>query len=147
MLHKFGRFFQLPPADQRLILTIGTILPLLVIALRLFGFNRVYAALEQHRVNMPRIKLDDKQEITHLKRRLRQISQRHPFSGRCLTESLTLWWLLRNRGIETDLRFGQRYDQGRFESHAWVEHLGQPINASQHIYQHFTPFAETIRPK
>lgn len=39
----------------------------------------------------------------------------------CLDRALTLWWLLRRRGVAADLRIGARKEGGRFEAHAWVE--------------------------
>ena len=38
----------------------------------------------------------------------------------CLPRSLTLWWLLRRHGIESEFRIGVRRDGERIVAHAWV---------------------------
>lgn len=151
MVHKFARFWQLLAAEQRLMLLIASMLPLLEVALRLFGFNTVYTTLHrfhpQHSTTTSTAAVSKPTTvIAHLNRRLRQVSRWHPWPGRCLAQSLMLWWLLRQRGIATDLRFGQRTENGRFAAHAWVEYEGQPINAGKDVSQLFFPFAEAIRP-
>lgn len=152
MVRKFGRFWQLSVAEQQLILLIASMLPLLEVALRLFGFNTVYTTLyrfhPQHSTTTSTAAVSKPTTvIAHLNRRLRQVSRWHSWPGRCLAQSLTLWWLLRQRGIATDLHFGQRTENGRFAAHAWVEYEGQPINAEKDVSQHFFPFAEAIRPQ
>ncbi|MGH9739464.1 MAG: lasso peptide biosynthesis B2 protein [Candidatus Acidiferrales bacterium] len=44
-----------------------------------------------------------------------------PVKTNCLERSLTLWWLMRRRGIAAELCIGGRKERGRFEAHAWVE--------------------------
>jgi len=46
----------------------------------------------------------------------------------CLHRSLVVWWLLRRRGLESELRFGVRKRGEVFEAHAWVEHAGGVVN-------------------
>ena len=150
MARKLWRFCQLSVAEQQLIVLITVMLPLLELSLRLVGFNVVYRILHRsHPQNaVVALSLDAMQTertIVHFNHRLRQISRRHPFPGRCLAQSLLLWWLLRRRGIESLLRFGQRTANGLFAAHAWVEYVGQPINADKAVSQTFFPFAEAIR--
>ena len=58
----------------------------------------------------------------------------------CLTRSLLLVWLLRRRGVSTDLRIGVRLSQGNLEAHAWVEHEGSAINEASDIGARFAAF-------
>jgi len=58
----------------------------------------------------------------------------------CLERSLTLWWLLGRRGIESQLRIGVRTASGQFEAHAWVERDGIALNDSNDVGQRFSPF-------
>lgn len=62
-----------------------------------------------------------------------------PWEARCLTESLALWWLLRRRGIRAELRLGVRRILGPLESHAWVEHEGEPLNDTADVRRIFEP--------
>lgn len=68
-------------------------------------------------------------------------ARRHgPYSGTCLSQSLALRWLLGRAGIETELCFGARREQGRFEAHAWLEHHGVPIDESPDVARRLTRF-------
>ncbi len=60
----------------------------------------------------------------------------YPGRALCLEQSLTLWLLLRRRGIDADLRLGvQPYP---FGAHAWVEHRGEPVNENPEFVRTFT---------
>jgi hypothetical protein len=73
--------------------------------------------------------------------RLEQAAARHLFfRANCLEQSLTLWWLLRRRGIVAELRIGARKEAGRFEAHAWVEFDGAVLNDVGDEHLHFVPF-------
>jgi len=41
------------------------------------------------------------------------------------------------QGIQSDLRFGVRRDSADLEVHAWVEHLGLPLNDSADVAERF----------
>lgn len=45
----------------------------------------------------------------------------------CLSISIAAWWLLRRRGIVTQMRFGMAKPGERLLAHAWLEHFGYPI--------------------
>ena len=48
--------------------------------------------------------------------------------------------MLRQRGVESDLRIGVRLIEGRLEAHAWIEVDGQPLNESAAVTDQFAPF-------
>jgi Transglutaminase-like superfamily len=60
----------------------------------------------------------------------------------CLEQSLVLWWLLRRRGMDVEIRMGARKEAGRFEAHAWVEFDGMVLNVAGDEHIHFVPFEE-----
>jgi len=62
----------------------------------------------------------------------------------CLEQALTLYFLLRHRGILADLRFGARKESARLEAHAWVSYLGVPLNEDLGEHRHFLPFTDAI---
>ncbi len=69
-------------------------------------------------------------------RRVALVAAFYPGRALCLEQSLTLWLLLRRRGIDADLRLGvQPYP---FGAHAWVEHRGEPVNESPEFVRTFT---------
>jgi len=57
------------------------------------------------------------------------LASRHvPAATTCLHRAVTLWALLRRRGLAADLRFGARRRGDEIEAHAWVEHDGVVIS-------------------
>jgi hypothetical protein len=73
------------------------------------------------------------------------IAARHaPYRGNCLSQSLTLWWLLLGQGIQSDLRIGVTSPPGRFEAHAWIEYDGAVINDRPDIGLLFRKFDRPI---
>lgn len=61
-----------------------------------------------------------------LSRRIALAAAMYPARARCLEQGLTLYRLLRRRGVDAQFRVGvQPY---RFRAHAWVEYRGIPIN-------------------
>jgi len=56
----------------------------------------------------------------------------------CLPESLTVWWLLRRRGIQADLRLGVRKLDGRLDGHAWVETSNQVVSGNPNLAQDYS---------
>lgn len=72
-----------------------------------------------------------------------------PRRPNCLQRSLVLWWLLRRRGIDSEVRIGVRRSRGKegLDFHAWVEHDGRVLNDASDIRQHFATFDRAIVPR
>lgn len=51
-----------------------------------------------------------------------------PFPSTCLSRSMLLVWLLRRRGVTSELHIGVRKVAGGIESHAWAVRNGIPVN-------------------
>jgi hypothetical protein len=62
-----------------------------------------------------------------------------PGRNECLEQSLSLWYLLRRRGVAADLTFGMR--QYPFGAHAWVSYRGEPLNEDREALRHYVAFA------
>ena len=56
----------------------------------------------------------------------------------CLRHSLLLWWILKQRGIYSELRVGVNSQEGKLDGHAWVEVDGQPVNDRKGISELYT---------
>jgi hypothetical protein len=106
-------------------------LPFIGAALRLLGFRGTRDLLERFSPAHPtpsRPYSADLAEDAQRSARLVGIAARHrPYRATCLRQSLALWWLLRRRGISTELRIGVRMDSGALRAHAWVEFCGRPL--------------------
>ncbi|HYR76609.1 MAG TPA: lasso peptide biosynthesis B2 protein [Pyrinomonadaceae bacterium] len=62
------------------------------------------------------------------------------YRANCLQQTLVLWSLLRRDGIESEIRFGARKEDGQLQAHAWVEYLGVVLNEESDVCRHFSPF-------
>jgi hypothetical protein len=67
-----------------------------------------------------------------------------PYRANCLQQSVTLWWLLRRRGVAGDLRIGTRKGAQGLEAHAWIEVCGRALNESPDVHVRYQPFEESI---
>ncbi|MBK7991648.1 MAG: lasso peptide biosynthesis B2 protein [Comamonadaceae bacterium] len=73
------------------------------------------------------------------------IAARHTLGPRtCLTRSLLLGWLLRRRGVASDLRIGVRLTNGVLDAHAWVECDGIPVNDRPDVGAQFASFGDLV---
>lgn len=71
---------------------------------------------------------------------LEAVMRRMPYRPNCLQRSVTLWWMLRRSGIDSEVRIGTRWVQGEFQAHAWVETGSAIINESDAVREQYTVF-------
>jgi hypothetical protein len=64
--------------------------------------------------------------------------------GTCLVRSLTLWALLLQSRLESEILVGLRKRDGKIEGHAWVEYGGHPINEDPGVIGTYTEFADAL---
>ena len=69
-------------------------------------------------------------------------AQHAPFPTTCLHRALTLWWLLRRRGIESDVRIGTARTQDTLHAHAWLERDGVVLNDDADVGERFSAFEQ-----
>ena len=128
-----------------MLLTTAACMPIFWLGLRLLGLSRFQTWLERARKPAcPAITLPKIQALGELV----NIAARHTLGSRtCLTRSLLLGWLLRRRGVQSQLRIGVRLTQGALNAHAWVECEGVPVNDSLDVSAQFASFGELIHLK
>ena len=71
---------------------------------------------------------------------------RIPFPSTCLSRSLTLWLLLRIQRIDSEVWLGVRREGSALDAHAWVTHLGLPLNDSSDVHHRFATVDPPHRP-
>lgn len=138
------KFHAISRAEQRMLLAAMALLPTFWLGLRVFGLRRLQDRLQRGNPSIgSSISLDDIVRISTLV----NIAARHvPFPATCLTRSLLLRWILRRRGVASQLRIGVRLTQGVLDAHAWVEYAGIPINDRPDVGEQFAPFTEILPP-
>jgi hypothetical protein len=145
MTGKLAKFLALSGAEKWGFLSAVTLLPLFWLGLHIFGFTRFQAWLERaplgEQQSLPVAGLSDIGTLVN------RAARCVPGPVTCLTRSLLLRWLLRRRGIVSELRIGVQLAQGKLDAHAWVEYEGIPINDVQDVAQRFAVFNEPLSPQ
>lgn len=134
-------FLRMSAARRRLFLQAWRLMPLTYVALRTLGFRRVRAAIERRPPGPAGRGSDSTMDVVEM---VRLAATWAPVPVNCLLRSLVLVRLLRQRGIEADLRFGVRKGSGRFEAHAWVERAGVVLNDAPDVALRYRAFSEPI---
>ncbi len=124
-------------------LKFSLIVPIIHVHLKLFGYKRTLDFLKCTVINTAKTAIESNDIECYTKamfRLIRLFRKRSPLPGSCLSRSLTLWWLLQRKGIDTALHIGTNNKTNSFLAHAWVEYLGYPLNAGNRVRQRYTPF-------
>ncbi len=146
-VNRWYRFWRLSRPERQALLQGLVLLPTTAVALRIVGFRRWQAALsrlaqrEETESDFPEVSVQRAQRIT----KMVQAASRHGlWHTSCLEESLVVWWLLRRRGIPSDLRIGVRKTASALQAHAWVELRGTALNDHEDVHQRFQAFHRDI---
>ncbi len=147
-MSRFARFRLLTWPERRLFFGALVMLPATALALRLLGLRRVHAALRRagcasnNSVGPARAR----HHVGRVTRLVAAAARHGPYKATCLPRSLALQWLLRRRGIESDLRVGVRKVAGGLEAHAWLEHEGLPLIDAPDVRERYAAFDQAIAP-
>ena len=142
-----SKFHRLSRSDKRLLASAGFLLPVIKVGLQWLGYRKVQAILG--RIPGPAAKGSLAEMIAQAQVvawAVRVAASYDPCRSNCLPQSLALWYLLRRRGIDGDLRFGVDPKDGKLEAHAWVEFKGLVLNDREDVSQRFAPFPLTVPP-
>ena len=135
---KLAKLHALSWPEQRTLLAAMAWMPLFWLGLRCFGLRRFQAWLQWPRPPMESgLALDEIVGIAALVNRAARLVR---IPGDCLTRSLLLGWLLRRRGVASQLRMGVKLNEGSLAAHAWVEYAGIPINDQPDVGEQFAAF-------
>ena len=120
--------FRLPQTEQRLIVWALLIVTFVRLGLWLIAVRQLQRLLESSIWLIPQKSLDVR--IDRLVWAVQASSRRVPMAT-CLTQSLSLYYMLLSAGLPSMIRFGvsKNLNEG-FQAHAWVEYLGQPLLSS-----------------
>jgi hypothetical protein len=139
-----ARFLALPASDRRLCVRSLAVSAAVRAGLGLFGYAKLRAWLERVRIAERCTESSRARDDAARIARFVRASARHLPGGRnCLVEALTLWWLLRRRGIESEIRIGVRREPRGLDAHAWVECGGGIVLDEADAS---APFAPLVRP-
>ena len=123
-------------ADWGLVIETCATLPLVSIGLMALGWRRLKTMLSRTPTTGPR----DGEFEWQAARITNAVGRRMPIPATCLQRSVTLWWTLGRRKIDSRVVMGARKDQSDFHAHAWVEVDGVVINDRQDLRETFAVF-------
>lgn len=151
IFNRWRNYRRLPKPERTLFLQAAVVLPLVTSGLRLRGFGRVQQKLARiagrsSRSDRPEPTAVDVATVAAL---VERAATKGLLRANCLERSLVLWFLLRRKGIETDLRVGVRKASETQPAmfHAWIEHEGRVINDAPDVSDRYQPFRLSLMPQ
>jgi hypothetical protein len=139
---KLAKFSALAWPERLMLLVAMAWLPLFWLGLRVLGLQRMQCCLQ--RGKPPVGSSLSFEEIARIAALVNMAASQAWMPATCLTRSLLLGWMLRRRGVASQLRIGVRINQGILDAHAWVEYAGTPVNDRVDVGEQFSPFAEIL---
>ena len=145
MMQRWRRFRRLSGFERGIVLEAAAGLLKSWLAVRLLGFRVCRSVFEKPLAarNSWNSKSDEA-DVLRVARRIAHLEAVTAanlfFRTSCLELSLVLCRMLRQRGMNADLRIGARKEANRFEAHAWVELDGTVIDSGAAEHLHFVPF-------
>jgi hypothetical protein len=144
------RLCKLSNRDRWLLFQSFLLLPAIHYCLALLGYTRLQRQMEK--ICPLRIQTTPLSDATCIVRAqeislITSIAAQHGvYKAGCLRRSLLTWWFLRWEGIDSQICFGVRLVNQRFEAHAWVEHNGTIVNDSLAICARFRTLEDILPP-
>lgn len=138
MREAWRRWLNLTRRDRLTFLAALLLLPVASLVLRFGRYQSVISSLEEATpLKEQRTGTDLMMIAVRTAELVNAAARRGPYDATCLRRSMVLWWLLRWRGIDSQLRIGARMDENEFSAHAWVEYHDTVLNDSPDVQTHF----------
>jgi len=138
-MHRLSKFFKLSPGDQALLAEALITVVAVRAALWIVPFRFLRPRLERQ-VNSPR-HLASQSDVQRISWAVSKVSGVVP-RATCLTQAMSVRWLLAQRRIGCTLRLGVKRDPaGVFCAHAWVEYADRVVIGGQPDLTEFAPLA------
>ena len=144
-MSKWAKYQSLPVEDRFKLIAYAFLLVLVQIALNWFGYQKVYTFLVSHPRKHNIISGQTKEALDEAKHcaYLVSIAARYGIiRATCLRQALLVFWLLRRRGIQTDLRIGVRREGESIFAHAWLKYGEDVITEGSLVEKNFSVFAD-----
>ena len=138
LFRKLRTLFALEVSERKIVMLVMIILPVISLWLSLFGLKRMLILMRSSK-SSPVIE-DVKACLKKTSKAFQAALRNSPCKGKCLSQSLALWWVLYWQHINCDICIGVRLQKGELSAHAWVEYKGVPLNESADIRERFSTF-------
>jgi hypothetical protein len=123
--NNWDKLLALSPSQRWVLCMACLSMPLISLSLRLVGLRKTRALLATHSDKaIRRMEAGASCCIRSTARLVRIAARLTPGKPACLTQSVTLCYLLARKGISSQLKIGVQKEPGIFKAHAWVEAEG-----------------------
>jgi len=142
---KWGKFRALSNRDRLNLVFFSLLLPLVDFGLRTLGYRRLHGFLAVHPRNLPKYEgweIDAIEASKNVSTLVTVASRYGLYHATCLRRSLLIWWLLRRKGIQTELRIGVKKVDGQLVAHAWIKLGNEIITDSTDVERDFSAFKD-----
>ncbi len=142
---KWAKFLALSVGDRLKLFAYSLLVLLVHIALNLFGYQKVYTFLSSYPRRRDTLPGQSGEPLTEAKRCAYLVSVAARYGiirAKCLPQALLVFWLLRRRGISTEIRIGVRRQGGSIIAHAWVKHGEVVISEGSQVEKNFSAFED-----
>ena len=147
-MNNFRKLQALSSSEQVDLVKALLVLPVTAVALQLVGLRRWQLVMAQvTRAKAAKSKTGRSTQIVEAQRvaRLVAIASRYGIHrANCLQQSLVLRWLLKQRNIESEIRYGARKEETELSAHAWVEFEGIVLNDTHDVGTRYRPFQHSL---
>lgn len=142
MYSRAKKFIRLTFGEKLILIESAVLLPVIRIALWLFGLRRSQRFLSL--TTCGRSRDWPEAEIKRLSYLVNVAANSGLIRANCLERSLLLWSLLRRRGFSGVIRIGVSNKAEQFKAHAWLELNGVVLNDRLDVAAEFVPFSSAI---
>lgn len=112
------------------------------VTLRLVGFARTVAIVRAMTAHSESTTAVGRSLLHTAERSVAMAAALFPGRALCLEQSLTLYLVLRRRGVSVRFRLGAQPHP--FEAHAWIEYKGEPLNDIAEHVDFYAPLPDVL---
>ncbi len=139
MKKEFTKFNKLNFSEKLIIIESSIILLIVRFLIKIFGFKTTHYILNKLTLFSVKVK-NEKLFIKKAGNLIKGASKVLPIKTTCVEDSITLWLMLKNRGIDSYLKIGVNQNTDKLDAHAWVEIDGYVISETESINKPFSGF-------
>ena len=144
LIKRYKQLLELSSYEFYIIFIAILLLPVAAILLKVKGFKHTQDILSQLSKNVSDSDLAKETQLAKAQNITRMVSiaaAYGPIRVKCLNKSLVSQWLLRKKGIMSDLKIGIGKDSSiSFNAHAWLEIQGVVLNDVKDVRGRFSVF-------
>jgi hypothetical protein len=124
------------------VLRCGLTITWIKLLLRVLGFRGTLGWIRRRIEGIPASAAAEIERVRAVEYKVAMAGALYPGRAKCLEQSLTLYYLLRRRGVA--VKYCQGVQPYPFQAHAWVEYRGEVINDVEEHARFFARFPEML---